>query len=388
MTVFDVAVVGLGAMGSATAYHLASRGRRVVAFEQFEPGHDRGSSHGESRMIRLAYFEHPSYVPLARSAYANWRALEQHSGQQVLTVTGILEAGYPGSPVVEGSLAAARLHQLDHEVLSSEEINRRFPLFRLPSGWCGVLQADGGYLRPERAIGLYCSAARGLGADLRTGRRVTKITPHKSSVTVSASHGTAVEASSVVMTTGAWMSELVSYLSPHLTLTRQMFGWFTQRPAGLVADDRIPVFIIQTEDDIGYGFPDFDGKGVKVGLHAPGVTLAQAGSERGSIGVEDHAKIERCLDRFLTTARGGLERLQTCIYTRTPDEDFVIDLDPSDRRIVLASPCSGHGFKFASVIGEILADLAIDGGTAHDIRRFRLDRLLNGSRGPRDGPPD
>jgi sarcosine oxidase len=377
MKIFDVAIVGLGAMGSAAAYHLASRGQRVVAFDPFEPGHDRGSSHGENRIIRLAYFEHPSYVPFARRAYANWRALEQRSGENLLTVTGILEAGPPNSVVVEGALTAARLHELEHYVLDAEEINRRFPAYRLPSGWSGVFQPDGGFLRPERAVRLHCSIARAIGAELRIGMRVTGIESRKSSVVISTDDGTVVEARSVIVATGAWICELVPDLKPHLTLTRQTFAWFTPREPDLFRTDNFPVFIVETESDIGYGFPDLDGKGVKVGLHKPGKILAHAdASERRIVEPDDDTRIYRCFERFIPGISGRLQQPQTCIYTRTPDEDFVIDHHPSDRRIIIASACSGHGFKFASVIGEVLADLALDGGTAHDIHRFRIARLL------------
>src|SRR3954470_19057619 len=152
MQAFDVAVIGLGAMGSATLFNLAQRGLRVIGLEQFAPGHDKGSSHGESRAIRLSYFEHPSYVPLARRAYEKWRELEELSGESILTVTGILEAGWPGSEVVKGSVAASRLHGLEYELLDGAEITRRFPAFRLPPSWTGVVQPQGGILRPERAI--------------------------------------------------------------------------------------------------------------------------------------------------------------------------------------------------------------------------------------------
>jgi sarcosine oxidase len=378
MKMFDVAIVGLGTMGSAAAYHLASRGQRVVAFDRFEPGHDRGSSHGENRIIRLAYFEHPSYVPFARRAYANWRALERESGESLLTVTGILEAGPPNSVVVQGALTAARLHELDHVVLDADEINRRFPAYRLPSGWSGVYQPDGGFLRPERAIRAHCSMARKMGGDLRAGVRVTGIESRKSSVVILTDDGMGVEAKSVVVATGAWMTELVPELKPHLGLTRQTFAWFTPREPDLYRAENFPVFIVETESDIGYGFPDLDGKGVKVGLHKPGKVVADADAlERRAIEPQDYREIYRCFERFIPGISGRLQQPQTCIYTRTPDEDFVIDHHPSDRRIIIASPCSGHGFKFASVIGEVLADLVLDGGTAQDIHRFRIGRFLD-----------
>jgi sarcosine oxidase len=177
MTVFDVAIVGLGAMGSAALYHLAARGQRVVGLERAMPGHEGGSSHGESRIIRMAYFEHPSYVPLLRRAYENWRALERATGTELLTVTGILEAGIPGSTVVRGAESAARLHNLPHEMLSASQVAGRFPAFALPSHWEALFEADGGFLRPERAITTYIAAARELGAAIRTHAEATSIEP-------------------------------------------------------------------------------------------------------------------------------------------------------------------------------------------------------------------
>jgi sarcosine oxidase len=187
-----------------------------------------------------------------------------------------------------------------------------------------------------------------------------------------------VEAKSVVVATGAWMTVLVPELKPHLGLTRQTFAWFTPREPDLYRAENFPVFIVETESDIGYGFPDLDGKGVKVGLHKPGKVVADADAlERRAIEPEDYREIYRCFERFIPGISGRLQQPQTCIYTRTPDEDFVIDHHPSDRRIIIASPCSGHGFKFASVIGEVLADLVLDGGTAQDIHRFRIGRFLD-----------
>src|SRR6478735_9712342 len=177
MATYDVAVIGLGAMGSAALFELARRGKRAIGIEQFEPGHDKGSSHGESRIIRLSYFEHPSYVPLARRAMEKWRELEQLSGKSILTVTGMLEAGYPGCSVVEGSLEASRQHRLEHEILGAAEINRRFPAFRLPSHWTGLFQPDAGFLRPELAIQQFVAQAERHDAEVRTRTRVLAIEP-------------------------------------------------------------------------------------------------------------------------------------------------------------------------------------------------------------------
>lgn len=375
-------MIGLGAMGSAAAYHLARRGRRVVAFEQFEPGHDRGSSHGESRAIRLAYFEHPSYVPLARRAYAGWRALERAAGRTVLTVTGILEAGQPGSAVVDGSLAASREHGLPHEVLDFRAIARRFPAFRVPPDWYGVFQPDGGFLRPELAIELFMAGAQAAGAHLLHHTAVHAIEPGPSAVLVRAGE-TVVHAGAVIVAAGPWIGELIPLLRPHLTLTEQVLGWFG--PAGdpwLVAPDRCPVFIFDAPDDTCYGFPDFAGTGVKVASHRPIRTITRPGDVRRELGSDDEARLRNFLARYVPAAAGTFRAAKSCIYTRTRAEDFILDTHPDDSRIVLASPCSGHGFKFAPVIGEILADLALHGSTPLDITRFGLQRLRMGAASP------
>jgi sarcosine oxidase len=374
MTTFDVAVIGLGAMGSAALFNLARQGRRVIGIEQFEPGHDKGSSHGESRIIRLSYFEHPSYVPLARRAMEKWRELEQLCGHNILTVTGVLEAGYPGCPIVEGSLEASRLHGLDHEVLDAAEINRRFPAFKVPPHWTGLYQPEGGFLRPELAIQQFVGLAERHGAEVRTGTRVLAIEPLGSGVRVRTEAGE-IEAGSVIVAAGAWIGDFAPELKPHLKLTRQVLGWFEPLQPAYYAPDRCPVFILESEDDACYGFPDFAGTGVKTASHRKGAYLPSADDLSQDGGAADEAQIRRMLALAMPEANGPLRAMRTCMYTRTPDEDFVIDRSSADPRIILASPCSGHGFKFASVIGEVLADLALGKTPANDISRFKLERF-------------
>jgi sarcosine oxidase len=374
MTTFDVAVIGLGAMGSAALFNLARQGRRVIGIEQFEPGHDKGSSHGESRIIRLSYFEHPSYVPLARRAMEKWRELEQLCGQTILTVTGVLEAGYPGCPIVEGSLDASRVHGLDHEVLDAAEINRRFPAFKVPPHWTGLYQPEGGFLRPELAIQQFVGLAERHGAEVRTGTRVLAIEPLGSGVRVRTEAGQ-IEAGSVIVAAGAWIGDFAPELKRHLMLTRQVLSWFEPLQPANYALDRCPVFILESEDDACYGFPDFAGTGVKTASHRKGACLSSADDLSQDGGAADEAQIRRMLALAMPDANGPLRAMRTCMYTRTPDEDFVIDQSSADPRIVLASPCSGHGFKFASVIGEVLADLALGKTPANDISRFKLERF-------------
>ncbi len=374
MAAFDVVVVGLGAMGSAALFNLARQGRRVVGIEQFEPGHERGSSHGESRIIRLSYFEHPSYVPLARRSLEKWRELEQVSGQTILTVTGVLEAGYPGSPIVSGSLEASRQHGLTHEVLSAADITRRFPAFKVPSSWAGLFQPEGGFLRPELAIRHVVRQAERHGAETRTGARVLGIEPFGAGVRVR-TEAEVIEAGSVIVAAGAWIGDFAPELKPHLKITRQVLGWFSPLEPSFFTPDRCPVFLLESEDDACYGFPDFAGTGVKTASHREGATLSAAQALAQDGGPADEEQIRRMLSLAMPDANGPLRQMRTCMYTRTPDEDFVIDLSPVDPRIVLASPCSGHGFKFASVIGEVLADLALGRASRSDISRFRIGRF-------------
>jgi sarcosine oxidase len=374
MATFDVAVIGLGAMGSAALFNLARLGQRVIGIEQFEPGHDRGSSHGESRIIRLSYFEHPSYVPLVRRALEKWRELENLTGETILTVTGVLEAGYPGSPIVRGSLDASRQHGLTHDVLSAADITRRFPGFKVPSHWTGLFQPEGGFLRPELAIRTYMQQAERHGAETRVNTRVVAIEPFGAGIRVR-TDTEVIEAGSVIVATGAWIGDFAPALKPHLKITRQVLGWFSPLEPSLFTPDRCPVFLLESEDDACYGFPDFAGTGVKTASHREGAVLPAARDLAQDGGPADEAQIRRMLKLAMPDANGPLRQMRACMYTRTPDEDFVIDLSPVDPRIVLASPCSGHGFKFASVVGEVLADLALGKASSSDISRFQIRRF-------------
>jgi sarcosine oxidase len=374
MPAYDVAVVGLGAMGSAALYHLARRGKRVIGIEQFEPGHDRGSSHGESRIIRTAYFEHPSYVPLVRSAFENWRELERLSGESILTMTGILEAGAPGSAIVAGSREACRLHDLPHEVMDAAEIGRRFPAIRVPADFTGTWQRDAGILNADRANQAHMALGRASGAEVLTRRRVTAIEPAAGHVSIRFEDGM-IEAGAVVVCAGPWLGEVVPQLAPYLSLRRQVLCWYRPAVPGLFAVGAFPVFLLEDDADAVYGFPDFAGTGFKCGSHHSQGTLPNAAAARQDAGPHDEERVRRFLERYIPSAPGRLMDMRTCIYTMSPDEDFIIDGLPGDPRVVIASPCSGHGFKFASLLGEVLADLATSGATRHDIARFSLHRL-------------
>ena len=371
---FDIVVCGLGAMGSAALYALARRRVRVVGIERFAPGNDRGSSHGATRIIRLAYWEHPSYVPLLRRAYDLWRELEVAAGQKLLHGTGVAEIGPPDGVLVRGTLAAAQLHALPHEVLAAPDLMRRFPAFRLPGDFVAVVQPDGGYLAAEPSIHALIALAQAAGAELRTGETVRAVEPRAGGVRV-VTDAAVVEAGAAVIAAGPWTKSLLPDLAAPLKVTRQVMGWFAPSKPALFALGHFPVFLIESGHGIHYGFPSFGGTGVKVAKHHHRDQTVNPDAYDRTITADDEAAIRAALSDHLPTANGKLVDAKTCLYTMTPDGDFLIDRLPSARQVIVASPCSGHGFKFAPVIGEILADLATTGATRHDIARFSLARF-------------
>jgi sarcosine oxidase len=372
MAACDVVVVGLGIMGSAALRALAGRGLRVVGIERFAPGHDRGSSHGATRIIRLGYFEHPSYVPLLRRAYTLWRELEGDSKQRLMHITGIVEIGPPGGIVVAGTLAASREHDLVHEVLDARDAMHRFPAFHLPADYVAVVQPDGGYLLAEPAMDALIALAQTAGAEIRTGETVRTIEPRGDGVRVTTERGV-IDAGSAIVTAGPWVRTLLPDFPALLRVTRQVLGWFEPLQRATFAN--FPVYLIESRHGIHYGFPpDADGL-VKVAKHHHDDETVDPESYDRTVSAADESLIRAALAEHLPAANGRLAAAKTCLYTMTPDGDFVLDRVPDAPQIVVASPCSGHGFKFAPVIGEILVDLVTEGKTRHDISRFRLARL-------------
>jgi len=375
MPTYDVAVVGLGAMGGAALYHLASRGQRVIGLDRYPVGHTHGSSHGESRIIRLAYFEHPDYVPLLRQAYGQWRALEAVTGQAVLLTTGIIEAGPPGSQIVAGSLASSVEHAIRHEVLSATEIAVRFPALNLPSDWTGIFQPDAGILAPERIVALHVAAAKARGAEALEGALVTAVRDVGGSVELTLADGSTLSAGAAILAAGGWIGDLAPFLAPHLRLTRQAVAWFQPSRPDLVTPDRLPIFMLDDPRTVTYGFPDWAGTGVKAASHDAGRALASADAAAQDADAADAELIAGVLEDLAPAAAGPVRRMTTCFYTRSPDEHFILGLSPDSPRIIIASPCSGHGFKFAGVIGEILADLSTTGETDKPIGLFAPTRF-------------
>lgn len=370
---WDVIVVGAGAMGSATAWELSKRGKRVLLLEQFEPAHDRGSSHGLTRIIRLAYFEHPSYVPLLRRAFELWRELEHESGRQLLHVVGSIDAGHISSRTVSGSLNSCQVHGLKHELLDSAELTRRFPGYQLPPDCVAVLQPDGGFLVPEACIQSFVELANNRGATTITGTRVTDIkTTSGGGVKVRAG-GTVYEADQLVVAAGAWVGKLIPPLAPLLVPERQVLAWFEIQDRDLFAPQRFPVFNLDQPSGHWYGFPEFGVPGFKFGCyHHFNEVVDPDSDEWRSVNERDIELLRQGVSAFFPAANGKVLSSTTCLFTNTSDEHFLIDRIADSPQIILASPCSGHGFKFASVVGEIVAELATSGATRHDISMHRM----------------
>ncbi|HYI11116.1 MAG TPA: N-methyl-L-tryptophan oxidase [Thermoanaerobaculia bacterium] len=373
----DAIVVGLGGMGSAAVSHLAARGHRVTGIDRFTPAHDRGSSHGRSRIIRQAYFEGAEYVPLLLRAYELWQELERDTGTSLLTITGGLMIGTPESETFAGSVASARAHGLPHEILDANEIRRRFPPFHVTPELVALYEPMAGFVDPERSILAHLRHAARLGAELRFEEPLLSWEASPAGVRVTTTRAT-YEAERLILATGPWAPQVLSDLGLPLTIERQILFWFD--PIGGVApfhQDRFPIYIWELEDGLQfYGFPAQDGPpgGVKVAFFYHGEPCTPETIDR-NVAPSEVDQMRSVIAGRIPALNGPLLDAVTCMYTSTPDHDFILGLHPEHDNVVLASPCSGHGYKFASVIGEILADLAIEGTTRHAIGAFGLGRF-------------
>jgi sarcosine oxidase len=370
----DVIIAGAGGMGTAAAWHLASRGRRVLVLERFGLGHDRGSSHGLTRIIRLAYFEHPSYVPLLRRAFELWRALQSPAGEPLLHVTGTLDVGAPGGMVFEGSRRSCLVHDLPHEVLSGADLRHRFAAWRVDDRVAAVYQPDGGFLVPERCIQAHAAAARGAGAVFHEHEPVIAWEVIGGRVRVRTTN-TTYETGQLVLSAGPWMAALVPVLAHLMRPERQVLGWFGIEEKAAFAASRFPVFVHEAEEGIFYGFPEFEVAGFKIGRYHHLSEVVDPDTVDRVCHDRDEAALRVAVARYFPGANGPLLRSTVCLFTNTPDEHFIIDRHPDAAEVLIVSPCSGHGFKFCGVVGEIVADLVTSGGTAHDISAFRLSRF-------------
>lgn len=374
MKEFDAIVIGVGGMGSAALHHLARRGWKVLGLEQFDIPHEMGSSHGYSRMIRYTLQEHPSYVPLVRRAYDLWHQLENAARERLLVTTGSIRAGHAEDEYFQGAVAACEEHHIPYEVLTGPEVSRRFPGYHLDHDISAVYQADGGFLLPERCIVNHVNSALEAGAEVHGRERVIDWEPSGDGVIVTTDRDT-YRANRLIVSAGAWASKVASPLENHAVAERQVLAWFQPERPELFRTDTFPVFGIYVEEGRFYGFPVFGVPGFKVGRsHHLHQAVDPDFVDRG-IQAEDEAVLRQFVERYFPAAAGPALSLKTCMFTNSPDGHFIIDLHPDYPQVSLASGFSGHGFKFASVIGEIMADLAMFGETTHDLELFRLDRF-------------
>lgn len=356
-----VAVVGGGAMGAAAAWRLTLRGVDVVCFDRYSPPHTLGSSHGESRIIRTAYFEGPQYVPLLREVFPLWRELERQTGSELMTLTGALMIGSPTSEVVHGALESARVHDLDVDLMDGDVIRDRYPGHVLSEDDVGVLDVQAGFLRPEAAIEAMLSRA----GEVRRNTMVTSVAELLERF------------DAVVVAAGAWTPELIDWFP--LTVERQVLGWFAiEEGVDWFTPDRFPVFIRESDEtgDV-YGLPTLDGISVKVAVHHNGAATDPEHVKRTADDA-DLNPLKRYVAHYMRGLSTEVVKTSVCMYTNTPDRHFAIGLSPRDPRVTVISACSGHGFKFAPVIGDIAADLVIDRRTGRDISRFSFARFASG----------
>ena len=374
---YDVIVIGLGAMGSAAACALARGRRRVLGLDRFTPPHTLGSSHGRTRIIREAYFEHPLYVPLVRRALECWRELERASGRTLLRQTGGISIGPEDGVLVRGVLASAREHGIPHRVLSAAGVRRLYPVLQPLDGMVGVVEDRAGVLFAEACLTTMLALAARAGAELHTDEPVSGWHVERGGeapVRVTTDRGE-YAARQLVIAAGSWTPSLVPELAPALTVTRQVIHWFEPAAhAASLAPDQCPVTLWEyAPDRMFYTLPDF-GDGVKVGVHTDREVTDPEHADRRSH-PQQAARVIDLLRRFMPHAKGRLAESQVCLYTNTPDLHFVVDFHPAHGEVLVLSPCSGHGFKFASVIGEVAAELLATGGSRFDLSAFRVERL-------------
>ena len=372
---FDVIVIGVGGMGSAACHALAERGARVLGLEQFDIPHGYGSSHGETRIIRLAYAEGAFYVPLLRRSYERWRRLERDFGETLLQITGGLDIGAADSGLVRGSLASCQEHDIEHELLTATATMARFPALQLPPHFVANYQPDAGFLRSERCIVAHVTRAQALGAEIRAREAVLSWEARGDSVHVQTTKGE-YAAGRLVVTAGGWAGQLLPELATLAQPERQCLGWFQPLEPPLFTPERLPVWLLWGEEDEGnwYGFPVHGIPGFKLGkFHHLGEPMALSGGREPNEG--DEALLRRFTEKYFPRAAGPTMSLKVCFFTNTPDEHFIIDAHPAHENVIVAAGFSGHGYKFCSVVGEILAELALDGGAKLGIEEFGLGRF-------------
>lgn len=373
MAAYDAIVLGTGGVGSSATFHLARNSCKVLGLDRFPGGHDRGSSHGQTRIIRMAYFEHPDYVPLLLRSYALWSELEHRQGKQLYFPVGLLEVGPANGVVVPGVLASAAQHNLSVERIDKKQIRSRFPGFKVPDDCEAVFENNAGYLLVEQSVLAHLDAARLQGAELRSGESVMEWTSDGKKVVVRTDKNT-YEAGKLIVTAGAWAGKLLADLGIRLTVRRKHLHWYASGTNEYRADRGGPGFFFETPEGYFYGFPQIDDRGVKVAEHSGGTEVDDPLHDDRSIEPRDRERVEA----FLAQALPGVTRRATdhvvCYYTMSPDENFIVDRHPKYENVCFAAGLSGHGFKFTSVLGEILAELTLKGASPLPIEFLKASR--------------
>ena len=378
MPAYDAIVLGLGGMGSATLFHLARRGLRVLGVERFDLVHEYGSSHGLTRIIRLAYWEHPTYVTLLRRAYELWRELQGLAGEQLLHITGSVDAGPEGGAIFEGALASSRLHGLAHEVMDGDELHRRYPGYRLPQRIRCLYQPDGGFLLPERCDVAHVAQALALGAEVRCREEVLDWEANGGRVRVRTSRG-AYEAGRLVICAGPWASKLIPELAGLAVPERQVLAWLQPTRPERFRPASFPVFNLEVEEGRFYGFPSFLIPGFKFGKYHHRGERVDPDTVNREPEPADEELLRSFARRYFPEGAGPTLMLKACMFTNTPDRHFILDHHTEYPEVAIAAGFSGHGYKFCSVIGEVMADLVHEGRSRHDIGFFRLGRFAKSS---------
>lgn len=376
---FNVIVVGVGGMGSATCYHLAKRGQRVLGLEKNNIPHDLGSSHGYTRIIRLAYYEHPSYVMLLKRAYELWDEIERVTGEKIFYKTGSIDAGPADSWVFKGSHRSVVEHGISHEVLTGIELAQKYPGYQLPHDHMALYQEDGGFIVPERSTINFVEAAHAHGAEIHGREEVLEYHPTAEGGVKVITNRSEYEADRLVITAGAWNSHLVPMLNGLAVPERQALAWIQPERPELFQTHNFPVFNLLVEEGRYYGFPIHGVPGFKIGLYHHFKEHGVPESFKWDADLVDEDALRECVDRYFPMASGPTMSLAVCMFTNSPDGHFVIGGLPGMEQVYFAAGFTGHGYKFASVIGEVMADLAERGYTRHDIDLFDPLRFANGS---------
>jgi sarcosine oxidase len=369
-----VIVLGLGGMGSATLFHLARRGLRVLGLERYDLVHEYGSSHGLTRIIRLAYWEHPTYVALLRRSYELWRELEGLARERLLYITGSVDAGPEGGLIFRGALNSSELHGLPHEVMDGAELHRRFPGYRLPREMRCLYQPDGGFLLPERCNVAHVVQAQAHGAEVHCREPVVEWGVRNGAAWVRTERER-YEAGSLVICAGPWAAKLIPQLDGLAVAERQVLAWLQPTRPEYFELGAFPVFNLEVDDGRYYGFPSFLVPGFKFGKYHHREERVDPDAVNREPEPADEQLLRSFARRYFPEGSGATLMLKTCLFTNSPDHHFILDLHPDHPEVVIAAGFSGHGYKFCSVVGEIMADLAERGRSSHDIEFFRLGRF-------------